>query len=34
MPEEERKTSSQMPVEMDTSGPEVDVSIEEELKSR
>ena len=29
MPEEERKTSSQMPVEMDTSGPEVDVSIEE-----
>jgi len=29
MPEEEKKTGSQAPVEMDTSGPEVDVTIEE-----
>ena len=29
MPEEEKKSSGQMSVEMDTSGPEVDVTIEE-----
>ena len=32
MPEEEKKTGGEIPVDIDTSGPEVDVSVEEEVE--